>query len=203
MTGVWERFHVLEGLDGAGTTTQLRMLGQKLQASGIDVHTTFEPTSNEIGLLIKRVLKGEVRTTPLSLAYLYAGDRQDHLFNPEYGIREQLDRGKTVISDRYFYSSLAYQTIDSPFDTVRNLNDFPFPQTVIYLDTPVEECLKRIDHRGDKKEIFEKQAILEKVRANYELSFLQNPGEVKLFRFDGTLDKDTLNRQILREVFGL
>ena len=126
MTEVLKRFWVLEGLDGAGTTTQLKNLERYLSEKGIPVFRTAEPTIYESGLLIRRVLSGQFKVPQSTTAYLFAADRDNHLNNPEYGIKAHLAKGETVISDRYLFSSLAYQSIGFDFDQVQRLNSaFP------------------------------------------------------------------------------
>ena len=92
MKKVLKGFFVIEGLDGAGTTTQLKLICKTMQDAGIKVFSTFEPTDSEIGCLIKRILKGETKATPLALAYLYAADRENHLHDPNNGILAQIGR---------------------------------------------------------------------------------------------------------------
>ena len=143
MADVLKKFWVLEGLDGAGTTTQLKNLENYMVEKGMSVFRTAEPTIYESGLLIRRVLSGQFKVPQSTTAYLFAADRDNHLNNPEYGIRSHLAKGETVISDRYFFSSLAYQSIGFSFEEVQKLNSaFPYPELVLYVDTPVKDCIK-------------------------------------------------------------
>lgn len=82
MNTVLQNFIVFEGLDGAGTTTQMKLLAETCDKQERSCHATFEPTSNAIGRLVRSVLQKQVVTTPLALAMLYAADREDHLHNP-------------------------------------------------------------------------------------------------------------------------
>lgn len=201
MSKILNNFIVIEGLDGAGTTTQLKKLSQKLIQLNQDVYITNEPTSRPIGALVRKVLAGEFKTTALTLAKLYATDREDHIYNKEDGIIHQLDANKIVISDRYFYSSLAYQGITCNFETVKNLNsEYPHPQILFYIETPVEECIKRIDNRGEKKDIFEKQDFLEKVNNNYNKILKNIPNTVNLVKIDGTLSIDEITEIMFNSV---
>ena len=139
-------FIVFEGLDGSGKSTQARLLEARLKAER-DVILTAEPTDNPVGQLVRKVLRHQVKTTSTALALLYAADRSDHLFNPEYGIRRQLDEGKTVISDRYFYSSLAYQGVTEDFDWLKKINSYPYSEYIIFIDTDASSCIQRIEGR--------------------------------------------------------
>lgn len=181
-------FIVFEGLDGAGTTTQMKKLGEKFSSRGKDVFITHEPTDNPIGRLVRACLQKKFRTTPSALALLYASDRDDHLDNPEYGINGHLSRGGVVISDRYFYSTLAYQGVECDLEFLRRINaPFRDADVIIFVDTPVDECMARIEKRGEEKELFEKKEYLTKVRANYLREFDALPEGVELITIDGTL----------------
>ena len=111
MMEIIKGFIVLEGLDGAGTTTQKERLEKELGKRGYDIWSTAEPTSSDIGRLIRRVLKGDLAVPELTLAHLFAADRADHIYGC-CGIIENIENGKIVISDRYFYSTLAYQSFN-------------------------------------------------------------------------------------------
>src|SRR4051794_5711725 len=97
---------VLEGIDGAGTTTQAQRLGKHF---GARVHVTREPSDGAAGILIRQILRGEYHPYDhTALALLFAADRLDHL---KREIEPQLQKGVHVISDRYVISSLVYQSL--------------------------------------------------------------------------------------------
>ncbi|MBQ7643557.1 MAG: dTMP kinase [Spirochaetales bacterium] len=201
MSEILKGFWVLEGLDGAGTTTQLKNLEAYMQDKGLPVFRTAEPTIYETGRFIRRVLSGEVKVPQSTIAYLFAADRDNHINNPEYGIISHLQKGEVVISDRYFFSSFAYQSIGFDPDAVMMLNSrFPYPELVLYVDTPVEDCISRIDSRGSDKEIYEKQDYQTKVRENYEKFFSNLPEGCRLIRVDGTLSREEIFSILLREI---
>ena len=108
---VLKNFIVFEGIDGAGTTTQQRLLKERLQSQfpHIGCHSTAEPTSGPTGTFLRSVLRGEVQVSPRTAAYLFAADRQEHLAATG-GIEELCRNNTIVISDRYLFSSLAYQS---------------------------------------------------------------------------------------------
>lgn len=188
---------VLEGLDGAGTTTQMKRIAKRLESEGKKVFITHEPTDNPIGLLVRSVLQKKISTTPLSLALLYASDREDHLNNEEYGINKYLDEGYFVISDRYFYSSIAYQSVDCHPSFIKEINStFPHADILIFIDTPTDDCMDRIDKRGEEKELFEKSSFLEKVRKNYLNVIEKLPESVKLVNIDGRKTIDEIEEEI-------
>ncbi|MCK5155609.1 MAG: dTMP kinase [Spirochaetales bacterium] len=191
---------VFEGLDGAGTTTQASYLSQNFRKAGRKILLTCEPTDSPIGRLIRQVLHGDVQTTPRSLALLFAADRENHIYNSIDGIELAVERNEIVISDRYFFSSLAYQSIDTPYDEVRSINSFfPFPEVIIYIDTPPDICIERIENRKDRDD-FETLEFQEKVYNAYEQAFRNLPKGSHLLRFDGTLEKDILEKKIFSTV---
>ena len=201
MPEILKNFWVLEGLDGAGTTTQLKNLEAYMNGKGLPVFRTAEPTIYETGKFIRRVLSGEVKVPQSTVAYLFAADRDNHLNNPEYGIKAHLSKGETVISDRYFFSSFAYQSIGFDPDAVMMLNSrFPYPEIVLYVDTPVEDCISRIDRRGTDKEIYEKLDYQRLVHDNYESFFSRLPEGCRLIRVDGTLTREDIFEILVKEI---
>ena len=160
------RLIVLEGIDGAGTTTQARRLVERIRSSGLSAWSTSEPTNSPIGQLLRRVLAGEVQVTPETTAYLFASDRWEHVYGSG-GIIEHHDAGDVVICDRYFYSSLVYQSIQCDGDLVAQLNSrFPHPGLLIFVDLAAELSEQRLANRKHR-EIYEQTDIQTAVRRNY------------------------------------
>ena len=201
---ILKNFIVIEGLDGAGTTTLSSALVSHLNKIGVKTLATREPSDGDIGKTIREAyLSKKKATTPKALALLYSADREDHINNPTTGVK-QLLKDAVVISDRYFYSSLAYQGVNLDFDYVNSINDFEEPEIIIYIDTPVDECLARIERRGDAKELFEKKDFLEKTRDNYEKAFSQLEStenfyltKIRVLKIDGTKSKDDVFKTAL------
>jgi dTMP kinase len=164
---VWKGFFVLEGMDGAGTTTQLRRCENEAKNVNLRLSSEAEPTNGAIGTLLRRFLRHELSATAPTLAWLFAADRQEHLWG-ENGVREKLDKGSKVLSDRYFFSSLVYQGLDLDTNFVSDLQkNFPFPEAVFFLDIDVETALKRRQNRGQGEELFEALALQERIRQGY------------------------------------
>ncbi len=180
-----QNFIVFEGLDGAGTTTQSKLLAQKLGA----VHT-FEPTDSAIGKLIRSILRGEVEVDQQTLVYLFIADRNQHV---NY-IKKTISEGQTVVCDRYLFSSLAYQSLSADFEFVYNLNKaFPLPETLFFIDTPINECQNRISKRNGNKEIFEGTEIQGTILSNYYKGLkLYGDNGFKYHVLDGLLPIDDL-----------
>ena len=178
-------FVVLEGLDGAGTTTQLELLSSKLTAEGIDHLCTREPTGRLVGRTIRQILSGRLLRsdgTPFdadTLALLFATDRLDHL---THLIEPALAHGKWVISDRYVHSSLAYQGMEVDREWVARINEQArAADLVIWLDLDPEACMERVAARGGERDIFETAEKLRLFAEGYAQSFaLRNDRWVKV-----------------------
>jgi len=159
-------FIVLEGLDGAGTTTQQKLLEKSLSAGGIPHWTCAEPTELPSGRLVRQILRAEVEARPETLARLFAADRNEHLYGKN-GIAERLSRGELVICDRYIFSSLVYQGISCGPELPEALNrGFPLPELLIFFDLPAEVSLGRLDSRPSR-EIFETAPFQQKAAILY------------------------------------
>ena len=157
---------VFEGIDGAGTTTQIRLAAQFLRQHGFVVHETAEPSTGFIGVTIREILTGAKKTTSEALALLFAADRLDHV---EKEISPHLQEGAIVLSDRYLLSSLAYQSIDNPLEWVATLNAKALrPDLNIYFKISPEKAVARVKARGGPEEIFDAQTKQEKIALAYE-----------------------------------
>ncbi len=168
-------FIVLEGIDGSGTTTQLELLRQKLQARASTVVTTREPSDGVLGALIRQILACPEEHHTLSswgtMALLFAADRLHHV---ESTIVPVLKSGAIVLSDRYDASSLGYQSLASGLDGkdalewVRSLNRFALrPHLTVVLDVPAEDAARRRRIRGGRPELYEQSELQKKLAAFY------------------------------------
>ena len=165
------KFIVIEGLDGSGKTTQTKIITDKLIAKGINVVNHAEPTGREYGKMCREVLSGKKKCTKSQLALLFTADRIDHNVNDEDGINMHVEKGNTVICDRYYYSSLAYQGSETDFDWVLDMNincpEIRKPDLCIFLDLEPEKCFDRISKNRLVKEIYEETERLERYRKRY------------------------------------
>jgi dTMP kinase len=160
----------LEGLDGVGKTTQARLLAHYLARLGLPVILTREPTNGFFGQKIRQIINnGRQGLTPAAELELFLADRQEHV---QQVIGPALADGKTVITDRYYFSSMAYQGalgLD-PREIQRRHEDFaPPPDLVIILDLPLDEVSRRLEQRGTPaSRSFEDIDYLAKVAAIFD-----------------------------------
>jgi dTMP kinase len=161
---------VIEGLDGAGTTTQVRLVHARLSLERT-VYVTYEPSEGPVGLLIRMALEHRVRVDAATLAALFAADRMDHLYHTtgEGGIVAHLARGDFCLTDRYHLSSLAYQGMALDWTWIWNMHARCIrPDLTLFLDVPVAICLERIAWgRGEHFELFENREALTRARESY------------------------------------
>lgn len=194
---ILKKFIVLEGLDGAGTTTQLKRLTALFEEHSIPCTATFEPSDGPIGLLLRSVLKGEHAMDPATVALLFAADRREHIYGTDSGIKSRLEAGDYVICDRYLFSSLAYQSIGAGYEYVFGLNrDYPLPEFLVFVDVSPEECVNRRAGRGGR-EIFDDIEVQRRVLEFYEKTMrdLSDPG-MKVLRVDGNRGIDEILSEI-------
>ena len=196
-------FIAVEGLDGAGGTTQCRLLKSWLERQGHIVVSTNEPTDLPVGKFIRSVIQDPHSTVGDEvLAYLFAADRQDHL---DGRVKPALSRGEVVISDRYYHSSLAYQSLSLDFDFVAQLNGtFPAPDITIFLSLEPETSFARVQKRGLPVERFETLDRLRSISQSYNrvLDHCQKRGE-HLLCLDATQSIEEIHEQICIEVASL
>lgn len=174
------RFIVLEGIDGAGTTTQAALLLDWLRGQGIAAVTTREPSDGPIGAVIRNALKGRIRLPgaagPLpaeTIALLFAADRIDHLHAE---ILPALQKGVWVISDRYVDSSIAYQGTLIDNEWVDRINRYAVtPDLTFFLKVDVDTALARISGTRVSKDLFETRELLTRIAEGYDELYAAHP----------------------------
>jgi dTMP kinase len=158
---------VFDGIDGCGKSTQIQIIGDRLKALGLPIYRTSEPSGNEYGQLMRKRLKEphDKILDPHIDALLFTLDRYDHCMRE---IIPQLNQGNIVLTDRYYYSTIAYQSaqgVDKKWLT--NLQQYLIKPNIYFLfDIEPTIALMRITNR-EVKERFEKEAFLIKVRKNF------------------------------------
>lgn len=163
---ILKNFIVFEGIDGAGTSTQIARLAERFKKD--EVFVTAEPTSGETGKFLRKMLRGDFQVDEKTAAFLFAADRCEHIFGKD-GVIAQTEKGKTVLSDRYFFSSLAYQSVSCGKELPELLNSvFPLPEILFYFKIDPEISISRVNSRGETKEIYEKISFQKKTAERYD-----------------------------------
>jgi dTMP kinase len=183
-------FIVFEGIDGSGKSTQAAMLADRLAGLGIPVILTSEPSDGPTGLVIRSLTS---RPSPEEEERLFTEDRRDHVSRV---VLPALAEGKTVICDRYVYSSAAYQGargLDPATLIKRNMLFAPHPDVVFLLDIPVDVALQRISSTRDGSfSVFEARENLCLVNEIYRS--MKDPA---IHSIDGTLNQEEIHSAIL------
>lgn len=184
------RFIVIEGPDGAGTTTHSKLLADSLRAKGHDVLLTAEPTSGPIGTFTRSQLSAKSIPSPAALQLLFCADRAAHV---QLEIAPALAAGKTVISDRYVLSTLVYgEALGLDRMWLEQINTaFPKPDVHILALPGLETALKRVAVRSSK-DVFEHDAFQHNVYALYELA-AKRDASITVVNTGGDLQKTAQN----------
>ncbi len=189
-------FIVFEGVDGSGKSTQIDLLSMKLRDRGVDHILEREPSDGSIGRFIRHYAEaGDRYLQPESEALLFTADRFEH----SKRIEQTLEQGTTVVCDRYYHSTLAYQGaagVDVAW--LRDLQRFALrPDLVILLDVDPERSLLRVS--GRTLTVFEDRSYLRRVRELY-LGFAR-AGEMRLV--DTGRPVDEVEAEVQGLVYGL
>ena len=188
------KFIAFEGIDGSGKSTQIRRLLERLSLLGIKYYETREPTDSPIGSLIHQMMTGRIIADNRVIASLFIADRADHLLNKTDGILDIINSGVSVITDRYYFSSYAYNGIDIDMDWVIRGNsicsDILRPTLTVFLDIPVNTAIERIKRERFHTELFETRERLIAVRAKYFEAFekLKDVENVAIVDAQGSID---------------
>jgi dTMP kinase len=202
-------FIVFEGLDGSGTSTQARLLHERLLASGVDAVLTAEPTDGPVGRLVRDALQHRVDfdLDPIQderqMSYLFAADRFHHLHNEADGVLMHRSAGRVVVCARYVWSSFAYNCrSDQDVARIAHLNaSFPAPDLTFFVEVPVSVSRERIDRRGLTEEKYESEEKLALVSRMYDRAMREFPCRHE--RLDGTLPPDALHERVVAAIGAL
>ncbi|MCD7774966.1 MAG: dTMP kinase [Clostridiales bacterium] len=190
------KFIVIDGLDGSGKTTQTKIIAEKLASKGIDAVIQAEPTGGEYGKMCREALSGARKCSKSQLALLFTADRIDHNLNEKDGINLNLNMGRTVISDRYYYSTLAYQGVDVGMNWLKSLNigcsDIRKPDLCVFLDLAPEKSMERINagRSPDEIEIYENITYLTSIRKRFfnVIEMLGDRENIVVINADGSVE---------------
>jgi dTMP kinase len=193
-------FIAFEGIDGSGKSTQVKLLAHHLESTGHKVYCTSEPTNSPVGSLIRDIFKHKMEADDRVIAGLFVADRLDHLLNKTNGILKKLKEGCTVITDRYYFSSYAYQGVHIPMDWVIAANSLSAellrPDINIYIDISPEISMQRLQSRRNTIELYETIENLKNVRNNYMLAFEQLKFQEHIFITEGNRSPEEIAEDI-------
>lgn len=191
------RFIVLEGLDGAGTTTQAALVAEAIRAWEAPVRLTAEPSEGPIGRILRAHVRGQVDLDPRTAALAFVADRADHLTR---AIRPALERGEWVVCDRYLLSTLAYQGaegVDRAWVLAAS-EGADVPDLTIYLEVPAEVAAQRLVSR-ERPDRYD--ALGERLEVSYResIELLRGCGH-RIEIVDGTADPPEVLDRIRAEL---
>ena len=195
------QFIVIEGLDGSGKSTQVRLLAKRLEALGLPHLITRQPSDNAVGKVMRAATDAKLPLENETMALLVAADRYQHV---HHEIVPALQAGQRVICDRYYYSSFAFQGVDADaFARVASYNGLVMahnkPDITFFLDTAPEECMRRIHaHRTDSdySGLYDSVQQLTAIRERYMVIFDRLKDEERFVFLDGNDDESVIANKI-------
>lgn len=194
---------VIEGIDGSGSTTQSEMLLGWLGHVGIPSTFTSEPSKGPIGGVLRLHLGRQIELGgPHAEALAFAADRMDHIVSE---VEPALARGMTVVADRYYLSSLAYQALSCDLTWLREINRFALrPDLTVFLSVPVEVGVARFSSRATRERFEENRDDLARIAGMYETAIgaLRKDGE-DVQVIDGTRSPGEVHADIVRLAVGV
>jgi len=189
---------VFEGVDGAGKTTHVRLLDERLRREGYDVVCLKEPTEGPWGQKLRHLAQhGRQEVSPATELEWFLQDRREDV---EHNIQPALARGQIVVLDRYYFSTIAYQgalQLDPEEIRVRNEAFAPPPDLLFLLELPAEQGFQRVRQRGALSH-FERLDYLERVAAIF--AAMRFP---YLTRIDASAALTTVQERIWQDVASL
>ena len=200
----------IEGIDGSGKTTQAKLLTDFFKEKKHPVVFTHEPTRKGlIGKLIHSVLQAKMNIPSVALQYLFCADRAVH---QEQVIVPSLEEGKIVVSDRCFWSAIAYGIADRKSENVANTaeiftvaqsvlsmyHQFMLPDITFFMDIPLNAAIHRLGDMNKGKEIYEKSDMLHRIKKGYDWMLKEFPKEFVMI--NGTKSVEEIQIEIRKLV---
>ncbi|MDD5041625.1 MAG: dTMP kinase [Candidatus Peribacteraceae bacterium] len=188
-------FIVLEGPDGAGTTKHSKLLGDRLTHENHAVLCTFEPTDGPVGSTIRSDLRAGISFSPFDLQTRFCDDRTWHVNEV---IEPALARGTTVISDRYFHSTIVYGlALGIPRPQLDAMNTkFIRPDVTLFLLPPFAVLQERMSRR-DHTDALERSELQKKVCDAYRTLATDDPSIIVI---DSSGELEEVAEQIYQAV---
>lgn len=196
-------FLVFDGMDGSGKSTQMRLLADRLREEGIPVVTTAEPTDSPDGKRLRQALAGQIPAGAEQLAALFLQDRIGHNLGKD-GIEACLAAGMTVLCDRYYYSSIAYQGGEDPVrrawvaDMNLNCPAIRHPDACFLFDLDPQVAMHRITARAGltAPEIYETLEQQTAIRARFSRMRESLPAEERIWQVDAADTLQNIRKRI-------
>lgn len=193
-------FIAFEGIDGSGKSTHSKLLTQTLESLGHPTYRTFEPTDSEIGTMIRGIITGKTKADPRTLAGLFVADRLNHILSTPNGMLSALNEGMYVITDRYYFSSYAYHSLDMDMNWVIAANSLSAsilkPDVHFFIDVAPEICMQRIEAHREGIDLFETEEKLKAIRENYFTAFEKCKTQENIIIIDGNRSQDEVSFEI-------
>lgn len=198
-------FIAFEGIDGSGKSAQASILSQRFGKKK-DIVFTKEPWDEGVigGFIRNEILSHKTSVAPVGLQYLFCADRADHLARV---VEPSLKEGKTVITERYFWSSIPYGLFDvekdssnakhmllSAYSILSYYHQFMLPDYTFYLSISLDTAMKRLETK-EHKELYEKKEKLEKIIKGYEWLTKEFPHE--FIEIDGEQPMEKVTEEII------
>ncbi|WP_462137531.1 dTMP kinase [Candidatus Mycalebacterium sp.] len=191
-------FITFEGIDGCGKSTQAALLRNHLEANGEKTALTHEPgDGGEIGQSIRNTILMEKmrRIDPLAEVFLFCADRVHHV---QKVVKPALDKGETVISDRFFDSTVVYQGYGRDIDLEFVISAAEksalgvVPDITLFLDAPIETCMRRLQNRnktgkGADRMDRETENFYNRLRSGFLSEAEKSPGRIKVIDATGEI----------------
>ncbi len=197
-------FIAFEGIDGSGKGTQIRLLKQYLEQEGYPVFGTLEPNDSPTGSLIHQIMIGRIKTGNDVIAALFVADRLDHIQNDTNGILKFVNQGVNVITDRFYFSSYAYQSVDVPMEWIIQANSpaaqLIRPDVTIFIDVDPAVTMERIEANRMTKELFEEKDRLIETRKRYFEAFDRLKDEEHVVVIDGARAPELVQEDVRKAV---
>lgn len=194
------RFIAFEGIDGAGKSTQISFLAERVKNIGFPVYETFEPTYSPIGSVIRQMMIGRIEGNHKTIAALFVADRIDHVLNSTNGMLGKVEHGITVLTDRYYFSSYAYHSVHVPMEWVIQANsissDILKPDLNIFLDLSPEKSFERLNRNRFHLELYENIESMRLVRDNYYRAMERLKDQETVVKVDADRDPEVIAEEI-------